>query len=180
MKPGSRRDAIAGILISVLILLMTGITGCGGTRRRGPSVANPGTNGSLRAVQIRPTPGATFISRNTIFEFSWTEDDPPPSSFSAALRRYKEARGEEARVIETQVTELTRQGDSFIWTLKRRDNFDLDSGGVYFLELVSSGESVFATYIVSNDRSVETRTEEKFVTNTGGKSVGMVHTVEIP
>jgi hypothetical protein len=180
MKRGSGRDAIAIILISVLVLFVAGSIGCGGTRRRGPSVANPGTGGELRSVQIRPTPGTTFISRNTIFEFSWSEENPPPSSFSAALRRYKEARGEEDRVIETQVTELTRQGDSFIWTLKRRDNFDLDSGGVYFLELVSSGESVFATYIVSNDRSVETRSEEKAVSNAGGKSVGAVHTVEIP
>lgn len=180
MKLEDRRGAIAIVLISILVFMVTGITGCGGTRRRGPSVANPGTGGSLRSVQIRPTPGTTFIPRNTIFELSWSAENPPPSSFSAALRRYKEARGDEERIIETQVTELTRQGDSFVWSLRRRDNFDLDIGGVYFLELVSSGETVYATYIVSNDRSVETRSEEPAVAHTGGKSVGAVHTVHIP
>lgn len=180
MHRDNRRGVMALVFISVLALLTTGLAGCGGTRRRGPSVANPGTGGSLRSVQIRPTPGTTFIPRNTIFELSWTEENPPPSSFSASLRRYKEARGEEARTIETQVTELNRQGDSFIWTLRRRDNFDLDQGGVYFLELVSSGETVYATYIVTNDRSVEPPSEEASVSNASGRSVGTVHTVVLP
>ena len=180
MKQDISRRAFSLVLISLLVFLATGIVGCGGTRRRTPSVANPGTGGSLRSVQIRPTPGTTFISRNTIFELSWTEEDPPPSSFSVALRRYREARGEEDREIETQVTELNQEGDSFVWTLRRRDNFDLDVGGVYFLELVSAGETVFATYIVSNDRSVETRAAENPVAHTNGKSVGTVHAVRRP
>lgn len=172
----------ASVLLAAFLAVL--LSGCSGTRRRGPSVAEPGTTGSLSTVRIQPTPGTTFIARSTIFRLVWNADLPPPSVFSASLRRYKEARGEEPRTIDTQVTELVREGDDYVWLLRRRDGFDLDQNGVYYLELTGGGETVLATYIISGDRSQATPTiasEPPASWNTGaeanGKSVGETHTV---
>jgi hypothetical protein len=148
-------------------------SGCGGNSG---STADPGTDGELDNVQIQPAPGSTFIPQNTRFLLSWTTEKPPPRSFTVALRRYREARGEEPREVETQRTELNRQGDSFVWELRRRDSFELDAGGVYYLELVGGGQFIYATYIVSDDRSISPRSQAQGTTGTEEGT----HTVTLP
>ena len=67
------------------------------------------------------------------------------------LWRVKEARGHLARdVSEQELSDPVRSGNSFTWTLRRRDGSDLDPGGVYYLELRAPGETdVRSAYIVS-------------------------------
>lgn len=149
----------SGIIAAAAAALLF-VSGCGGGRSSDTSTVETGVGqngGSLRTVQITPVPGTAFISRGTTFRLAWTPENPPPPTFEAALIRYKEARGEEPRTLETQRTQLDRQGDSFVWELQRTDDFDLDASGVYYLQLRSSGgDEVLATYLVSSDRSTGT------------------------
>jgi|GEM_PF-3157424 hypothetical protein len=113
----------------------------------------PGTGGSLRGLTISPAPGSVFIRRNTTFTLAWNGEIPPPSQFTVALRRYQEARGGEARKDEEQRIFVNRQGNANAWTVGRTDNFLLDPGGVYYLEVVAPGEApVRAAYIISAER----------------------------
>ena len=133
------------------------LSGCGGGGGGGETTnftnIKTGQNGSLANVQIGPTAGSTYISRATIFQVSWPDATPPPSEFGIALRRYKEARGGESKSVEAQAIDVNRQSNSFSWNVSRR-GLDLDSEGVYFLELNSPGSSNGrAAFIVDNKRS---------------------------
>lgn len=113
----------------------------------------PGTSGRLDGVSVSPTPGSVFIPKGTTFQVSWQGPTPPPSEFAVALRRYKEPRGSDIGSDEEQRITVTQQGSGFVWNVKRRDNFDMDVNGVYYLEVTAPGENpVRAAYIVSGDR----------------------------
>ena len=133
------------------------LSGCGGGGgNNGNDVVNTSTgqNGRLEDVQVGPPAGSTYISKATSFQASWSNSAPPPSNFGAALIRYQEARGGEKKSVTSQKISVDRQGNSFSYNIARRDNFDLDGEGVYYLELTSPGSSTGrAAYIVSNDRS---------------------------
>ena len=114
---------------------------------------NAGTSsGSLTGVQFSPTPGSVYIPKASRFQISWpTGGSAPPPTFEVRLWRYKEARNSLSReVTEQALADPARDGNSFAWTLRRRDGADLDPGGVYYLELRAPGETdVRAAYIVS-------------------------------
>ena len=131
-------------------------TGCGGGGKK-EATAETGTQaGSVTTVEISPSPGTVFIGRSTTFQLAWTHNAPPPT-FTAVLVRYKDEDGSGSE----QRTTLTRQGDSFVWNLNRDGNYDLESPGVYYVELTSGAETYRAAYIVSRDRSVPiTKTAE--------------------
>jgi hypothetical protein len=114
---------------------------------------NTGGNGSLNGLFVSPDTGSVFIAKTTNFLLSWNGPTPPPAQFTVALRRFKEARGGEDREDQEQAISVTRQGSSNTWLVKRRDNFLLDTGGVYYLEIAAPGEGpARAAYIVSSDR----------------------------
>ncbi|HVK06097.1 MAG TPA: hypothetical protein VM490_21690 [Armatimonadaceae bacterium] len=114
---------------------------------------SPGTGGNLSGLTISPAPGSVFIRRNTAFTLAWNGAVPPPSRFTVALRRYEEPRGGEPKNDVEQRITVTRQGNSNAWSVTRSDNFLLDTGGVYYLEVVAPGEvPVRAAYIISADR----------------------------
>ena len=113
---------------------------------------NAGTSsGSLTGVQFSPAPGSVYISRASSFRIAWPAGGTPPPTFEIRLWRYKEARNALGReVTEQALADPVRDGSSFAWTLRRRDGADLDSGGVYYLELRAPGETdARAAYIVS-------------------------------
>lgn len=156
MKPRCSRRAAFGAFSAVFsVALLLGSSGCGGGNKNKEATADTGTkSGSLLTVQMTPYPGSAFISRTTTFRLAWTNDNPPPPSFSAALIRYKENGG--SPISDTQSTTLTRQGDSYTWDLKRSSNFDLEAPAVYIVELNSGPEQIRTVYIVSSDRAAPT------------------------
>jgi hypothetical protein len=104
---------------------------------------------------IRPAPGAFSISRDTVFRLEWPEGTTPPPEFTVRLYKYQDERGVDfPRENVVQETRLTRLGDRFAWDLVRSSNLALDSGGVYYLQVKAGTEEVFASYIVSVNRSV--------------------------
>lgn len=120
---------------------------------RAETVNTGSGSGSLSGVIISPATGSVFIAKTTAFFLSWNGATPPPAQFTVGLRRFQEARGGEDKSDTEQVVTVTRQGNTNSWQVKRRDNFNLDTGGVYYLELTAPGEStVRAAYIVSSDR----------------------------
>ena len=132
------------------------LSGCGGGSGSTSDFNNvsTGQNGSLADVQVGPPAGSTYISKATTFQVSWPDAYPPPSEFGIALRRYKEARGGESKAVETQKIDVNRQGNSFAWNVARKDKFDLDGEGVYYLEISSPGSSNGrAAYIADANRS---------------------------
>lgn len=111
----------------------------------------PGSSGSLGGLTITPSPGSVFISKQATFQVAWLGTNPPPPEFTVALRRFKEPRGTDNGSDEEQKITVT-QGTGFVWNIKRRDNFDLDRSGVYYLEVTAPGENpIRAAYIVSSD-----------------------------
>ena len=142
-----RRFICAALFVFTCLVL----PGCGGGKKE--ATADTGTqSGSLSTVQITPAPGGVFVSRSTTFRLAWTAANPPPPNFTAALIRYKEDGNSSSS--DTQSSNLNRQGDSFVWDLKRSSNFDLESPAVYYVELTSGPEQVRVAYIVSSDRAV--------------------------
>ena len=175
------RHAVFAALAPLFIVGLLGINGCGGGGKK-EATADTGTqNGSLSTVQITPAPGSVFISRSTTFRLSWTAQNPPPPTFTAALIRYKESDGSSSS--SAQSSNLNRQGDSFTWDLKRSDNFDLESPSVYYVELTSGPEQVRAVYVVSSDRSVSIASAPAADTSRAADTNGgdaLVHSVSVP
>jgi len=130
-----------------LVLLLVG---CGGNNGHDFNTTQTGTRaGSLADMLISPAPGSAFISRDTAFTLTWSDGTTPPPEFTVSLERYTE----DGDSSSPQKTDLTREGDSYTWDLSRSNNFELDSPGVYYLDIQSGAEEVFATYIVSGERS---------------------------
>ena len=124
----------------------------------GPTVAgnqstqtvSPGMGGSLSGLTIVPAPGSVNIPKNTAFVLSWAGPTPPPSQFTVALHRYKEARGTDTGGNEEQNITVSGQGVN-VWRVRRKDDYDLESDGTYYLEVSAPGQDpVRAVYITSS------------------------------
>jgi hypothetical protein len=144
------------------LLALTG--GCGSGGGDNSADINTGGNGRLENVSVGPTPGSTYISTSTVFQASWNAASPPPSQYRVALRRYKENSGSPS--IDDQKIDVQRQGNDFRWNIQRKDGFDLDQRGIYYLELTSPSSSLAAraAYIVAAGRTAAT---SRYI-NTGG------------
>lgn len=165
---------VASAFAGLLFTAGCGGGGGGGGGNQNDSVIRTETNGRLQAVRIGPAPGAVFVSRSSTFQIEWPSNDPPPAEFTVELNRYQEPRGAAPRVITPQPVTVTRQGGSYLWNIRRRDNFELDGGGVYFLRLQSpGGQQVLATFIASNDRSEAATRGETERPGTGGSLGGL-------
>lgn len=142
-----------GIVATAVVALSQ--AGCGGgSKNNDTATVKPGTNGNLSAVTVGPTVNRVFIGRSTPFSASWASNNPPPSEFTVRLQRYLEERGGEPRRIVSQPILIEQQGNSFQWAIRRRDGFDLDAGGAYYLQLTSpGGQEKLVTYIAGADRS---------------------------
>ena len=173
MKEMNRRDLLwtaarAGVLAVTMAGTgaagLLGLSGCGGGGERevdNPTVQTGGT-GLVSAVSLFPEPGATFISRDQDVELSWP-DGNPPAAFTVTLHRFLEPRGGQARETPTQRIEVAPAGGNR-WLVRRTDDFELDRGGVYYLEIASPGQNTerFAFIVDDDDRS------ETVGTGTGG------------
>ncbi|MDX1932698.1 MAG: hypothetical protein SFU56_08855 [Capsulimonadales bacterium] len=136
------------------------IAGCGGGSNNSQSDAvsiSTSFNGSLaNATTTNPAPGAVFIGRATDFTLDFAGGDPP-RQFNVALRRFLEPIGGQSFQTPSQRIEIS-QITSRSWRIARRDNFDLDSGGVYFLDLTASGgQQQRFVFIVGTTRAVTER-----------------------
>ena len=110
----------------------------------------PGTGGSLSGLTLNPAPGAVNIPKNTAFVLSWSGTVPPPSEFTVALHRYKEPRGTDTGSNEEQNITVSGQGVN-VWRVRRKDDYDLETDGTYYLEVSSPGQDpVRAVYIASS------------------------------
>ncbi len=142
------------------VALVAGAIGCGGGGDDGGAsgfdiqTGVGGSGGDLNTVAISPSPGSVFVGRATPFNIAWNGTALPPLEFSARLQRYLEPIGGESRSVTSQDITVSRVGQSFAYNIRRRDDFDLDGGGVYYLELTApGGQTVRSTYIASNNRS---------------------------
>lgn len=129
-----------------------GLAGCGGGGSPNDTVRTSGT-GRVADVRVTPEPGATFIGRAESFVLEWP-DGNPPAEFNVTLHRFLEPRGGQQRETPIQTTIITSLGPSR-WSVERRDGFDLDNRGVYYVQLASPGQTtVRFAFIVQDDRSV--------------------------
>jgi hypothetical protein len=163
-KPEKRWAAgIGAALVLAGLLAVSAGCGSGGSGDKTADI-NTGGNGRLENVSVGPPPGSTYISTATVFQASWNANFPPPAQYRVALRRYKENGGSPS--IADQKISVQRQGSDFRWNIQRKDNFDLDQRGVYYLELTSPSTSLAAraAYIVASGR---TAASSRYI-NTGG------------
>lgn len=156
----SRRDFLVTTAKTGLVTAASvGVIGCGsgsgGNNSNGGVTINTGSSsGSLSNATTNPGPGEVFIPAASTFNISFPFG-PPPRQFTVFLRRFLEPIGGESFDTPTQAIEVS-QVNSTTWNVRRRNNFDLDLGGVYFLELVASGgQSERFVYIVSKNRSYD-------------------------
>jgi hypothetical protein len=111
---------------------------------------NPNTGGFLEDIIISPRSGFAFVDREQIITLEWTGAFPPPNQFTAALRRYREPRGDDGGSDTEQDIVLNQQGNSFVWALERRNNSLLDANGTYYVEVTSPGATIIrAPFITS-------------------------------
>ncbi|MEI6431898.1 MAG: hypothetical protein WCP07_06930 [bacterium] len=147
------------LLLTVVLAGTVLLSGCGGGSSNSSDFSNisTGQNGRLEDGVLGPSGGSTFISTGTVFQLSWP-GAPPPNEFGVALRRYKEARGGEDKEVSTQRIDVRREGNSNAWNIARRDNFDLDREGVYYLEGISTGSAnIRKAFIVASGRAKDSR-----------------------
>jgi hypothetical protein len=165
MRGRAREKRWAGISATLVFagILATG-SGCGSGGGSSTPEIDTGGNGRLENVSVGPSPGSTYISTATVFQASWNAAFPPPAQYNVALKRYHENSGSPST--DDQKITIQRQGSTFIWNIQRKDNFDLDQRGVYYLELTSPSSSrvARAAYIVAAGRTAAT---SRFI-NTGG------------
>ena len=149
------------------------LAGCGGGGNNDSAsdavTVKTETDGRVADGFLAPRPGQAFISRTTVFQIAWESTNPPPAQWKAALRRYREALGGESRDISTQKVTVDRVGTDYRWNIRRRDSFQLDTSGIYFLELSDTvGGFEQIAYMVDESRSAGTRS---VTVSTGGNGV---------
>lgn len=149
-----RRKAVYLIFSSALLFALAG---CGGrsnhddTATINTGVASPG--GFVSDAIVQPE-GSVFVSTSRALSVSWLPELPPPSQFTVSLKRYLEPVGGESLQVDTQKVSVSQANDaSYTWNVKRRDNFDLDQGGVYFLETSGNGQTKRTAFIVGSNRA---------------------------
>jgi hypothetical protein len=111
---------------------------------------NPNTGGFLEDIIISPRSGFAFVGISDIFTLSWTGAFPPPNTFTAQLRRYKEERGNDSGSDTEQDITLTQQGTNFVWNLVRRNNSVFERNATYYIEITSGGNLIRAPFITAN------------------------------
>ncbi len=110
---------------------------------RGVSIENNGGTGSLSNLTLRyigDTVGPVGIPIGTSFVLQFPSEASAPARMSVNLRRYKERRGDDGTSGDEQRVELLHDAGSNVWTVRRRDNFPLERGATYILEVFADGE----------------------------------------
>ena len=149
-----RRALLLSLAGAATTLLLAGCGGGGGGSSDTVTV-NTGSNGSLNATRIGPTPGSYQISTITTFQAAWPDTtQPPPSQWTVALRRYKEATGGESRSITTQKISVNQVSGQAAWNIARKDGYDLDGNATYYLDINAPGSQVLQrAFITSSGRA---------------------------
>jgi len=172
-----KTTSIAGRLFGLTCLGLGGLalTGCGGGGGHSSPDIVTGADGRLQDVQIGPRPGSAFVSPSTTFQLSWTAAAPPPATFGVLLRRYQEPRGGESKDTGAQNITVTQQGPGFVYNVGRKDGYQLDIGGVYYLDLHSgAGESRQAAFITDGGPTIPDNQSTQTVSpGTGGSLSGL-------
>jgi hypothetical protein len=98
-----------------------------------------------------------------------------------SLHRYQEARGGQSRSDTTQKIEVLNLGGN-AWNVRRRDNFNLDQDGVYYLRLTTpGGQQIQSAYIVTGTpRSVSTRGVTRDISTPGTGTLAGVQVSPAP
>ncbi len=163
--------------LTCLSLGSLALTGCGGGGggSHGSSDISTGAMGRLQDVQIGPRTGSAFISPAATFQLSWSAAAPPPATFGVLLHRYQEPRGGESKDTGTQNVTVSQQGAGFVYNVARSDGFQLDTGGVYFLDLHSgAGDTQQAAFIADGGPTVaDNQSTQTVGTGAGGSLSGL-------
>ncbi len=168
------QTSVYGVLAAGLLgIFLPGCGGGGGSSSS--STISTGANGRLQDVQIGPRPGAVFVCPSAIFQLCWTNAMPPPSQFDVTLRRYQEPRGGESQDTGSQNITVTPQSGGFAWNVQRKDQYRLDIGGVYYLDLRSNtGEAQQFAFITDGGPTVSgNQTSQTVSPGTGGSLSGL-------
>ena len=113
-----------------------------GEPTRGVDISTPG-NGSLSGMTLRfsgDATGTAGVSAATSFVLQFPSEVAAPPRFSVRLRRYKERRGTDEPSANEQKIEVAHDAGTGLWTVRRRDNFLLERGATYILEINADGE----------------------------------------
>ena len=155
------------------------LAGCGGGGSHSSPDVSTGASGRLADVQVGPSAGAVFVDPASTFQFSWPNPAaPPPATFGVGLRRFLEPRGGESRDVGTQNVTVSQVGSAFIYNVRRKDQFALDAGGVYYFDLhASTGETRQIAFIADGGPTVASNRSEQTVNpGTGGQVSGVLIT----
>ncbi|MBC8134446.1 MAG: hypothetical protein H8F28_00990 [Fibrella sp.] len=112
-------------------------------RTRAVDINNDGGTGSISNLTLRYNGdgvGPVGIPTTNSFVLQFPSEASAPARMTVRLRRYKEQRGEEGPSGNEQQIELLHDAGSNFWTIRRRDNFLLERGATYILEILVAGE----------------------------------------
>ncbi len=115
-----------------------------GEPTRGKDLTTPGTVIGLSNMTVRysgDAVGAVNIPVATPFVLDFGAETNAPPRFTVRLRRYKERRGTDDPSANEQNVDVSHDAGTGVWTVRRSDNFPLERGAVYILEVVTDGES---------------------------------------
>jgi len=109
-----------------------------------------GGAGSLRNLSLAWSGGdrnPVGIATDNRFVLSFPSETDAPASFYVRLRRYKERRGTDDPSADEQDIEVIHDNGTGVWVVQRRNNFSLDRGAVYILEIGSEEETRQRNYV---------------------------------
>lgn len=112
-------------------------------RTRGVDIINNGGTGSLSNLTVQYNGdgiGPVGISTSSVFLLRFPSEASAPAQMTVRLRRYKERRGDESPSANEQQVEFTHDAGTNVWTVRRRDNFLLERGATYILEVSALGD----------------------------------------
>ncbi len=104
---------------------------------------NTGGSGALSNMTLRwngDAIGPVGIPTNNSFVLQFPSEGSAPPRISVRLRRYKERRGSDGPSANEQEIEVSHDGGTGTWIVRRRDNFALERGATYILEINADGE----------------------------------------
>lgn len=165
----------------IVTALTAFLTGCGGgnSGSNNEVTVSTGSNGSLATVSFKPDPGS-FINRAQTFVARWLNGQQPPAQFTASLHRYTETRGTATRSDSLQKITVASLGGNQ-WSIQRRDNFELDQDGVYYLRLTNPGGlQAQSVYIVSGTRALTGGRTTRSIPTSGRGSLANVEVSPVP
>lgn len=87
------------------------------------------------------------IAASNRFVLSFPGEADAPANFYVRLRRYRERRGTDEPSANEQEIETFHEAGSGVWIIARRDNFALDRGATYILEVGSADEPRQRNYV---------------------------------